>query len=176
MANRARRSFGRRAGVRRQTVWSGVVMTETTITGGTGAVLLTGLAAAGLALRPFTVIRNVGIIYITSDQVANSETQAVAYGAAVVSDQAVAIGITAVPTPITDIQSDLWFTYQMAVNATQVASSIGMGFAAGTAYQFDSRAMRKVEEGQDLITVIETAGISDGVVVRGQERILFKLH
>ena len=176
MANKARRSFGRRVGVRRATVWLSTVPQETTITGGTGAVLLTSLSAAGKAFLPFTVVRTVGMLYISSDQVANSETQFVAYGAAVVSEQAVAIGITAIPTPITDIDSDLWFAYQTAVNATQVASSIGMGFAAGTAYPFDSRAMRKVDEGEDVVTVLETAGISDGVVVRSTDRILVKLH
>ena len=172
----ARRSFGRRGGARRKTLWAAVVPTEDTITGASGAILLTSLSAAGLALRPFTVIRSVGSLYVTSDQVANSETQAVAWGACVVTDQAVAIGVTAVPTPIVDVNSDAWFAYAFAWNATQVASSIGMGFAAGTVTHFDSRAMRKVEEGQDLITVIETASISDGVVIRVQERLLLKLH
>ncbi len=166
----------RGGGARRQTEWISAPPSEDTITGGTGSILLTTLTAIGLAKRPFTVIRTVGLLYVNSDQVANSETQALAWGSAVVSEQATAIGVTAVPTPATDIESDLWLAYVPLINATQVASSIGMGFAAGTGVQFDSRAMRKVEDGQDLITVVETGGISDGVVVRVWFRTLIKLH
>ena len=172
-----RRSFsgGRGGGARRQTQWLGVIPTSTTIAGGTGAVLVNSLNAAALALRPFTIVRCVGELYIISDQQAASELQGAAYGSAVVSDQAVAIGVTAIPTPFTDISSDLWFLYQAMWNS--FAFGDATGFAnEGTRYPYDSRAMRKVEEGEDVVGVIETSGITNGVTVFNWGRMLIKLH
>ncbi len=67
-----RRSLGRTP-ARRESIWIGFAPTETTITGGTGAVLTHVLNAAALALTPFTVVRIRGEMYVRSDQTANSE-------------------------------------------------------------------------------------------------------
>ena len=40
----------------------------------------------------------------------------------------------------------------------------------------DSKSMRKVEEGQDLIEVIENSAISNGAQVITYTRVLIKLH
>ncbi len=40
----------------------------------------------------------------------------------------------------------------------------------------DSKAMRKVEEGQTLVEVIETGALSSGVSVITFQRTLIKLH
>ncbi len=51
-------------------------------------------------------------------------------------------------------------------------------FSWGTERVFDSKAARKVEEGQTAITVVETAatGVSEGVVFRAAYRCLLKMH
>jgi len=72
---------------------------------------LTSLATAGLALRPFTVIRSYVSILVVSDQAAAIEKQLGAIGIVVVSEQAFAIGVTAIPTPITDAGSDLFLLH-----------------------------------------------------------------
>jgi hypothetical protein len=57
---------------------------------------------------------------ISSDQFAQSESQIGAIGLAVVTDQAVGIGVTAVPTPITDLSSDSWFLHRFSGTSSTV--------------------------------------------------------
>jgi len=114
---------------------------------------------------------------IRSDQQAVSEPQFVSYGSCVVSEQAHAIGITAVPTPITDSGSDLWFTYDSLANMFLQASAVGISGQGNSVIQYDSKAMRKVEDGEQLITVAEVAAstVSEGARVTVLERQLLKL-
>ena len=133
--------------MRRESLWVGVG-TATSVIGTTQTALLTNSAnAALLALRPFTIVRSRGTLRLGSDQAANTENQSIAYGAAVVSDQAVAIGVTAVPTPITDQGSDLWYVYETLLSRIVVSSAVGI-LEPPIWKDYDSRAMRKVEDGQ----------------------------
>ena len=168
--------FITRGGVsRRESLWLGGVFSLITISAPPGPVIVSSLSAFLLGLRPFTVVRNRGIVGIHTDQIAATEHIRGAYGAAVVSDQAVAIGVTAVPTPVTDSESDLWFTYQMLQASFDFADATGFT-ATEQQYQVDSKAMRKVEDGQDLIEVVELAGTSGGAIIQTQTRMLIKLH
>ena len=158
---------------RRETLWFGGTQLRTTIAGALGAVALTSLNATALQLRPFTIVRSRGFMYLQSDQAAAAEFQAVAYGAAVVSDQSVAIGITALPTPVTDSGSDLWFVYEwLAANASDLVDVT----TGGQFKEVDSRAMRKVEDGQDLVEVAETGAQTNGLSIQTFMRFLIKLH
>ena len=140
-----------------------------------GGVILFQLNAAALALRPFTIIRTHFEMRILSDQVAATEDQA-AIGGAIVSDQAVAVGITAVPTPITDMASDLWFFHQLMFNSTQILTSVGAD-SPGSNYSVDSKAMRKVDIGQDMIIVSEiSTDAGAGVDLLFGGRILVKVN
>ncbi len=172
----ARRSgFVRRGGrMVRETLWGDVVATGTTFATAGAAVLINVTGAGLLALRPWTVIRARGSMFVKSDQTAAAEDQAIALGMAIVSDQAVAIGITAVPTPDTDAGSDLWFVYQTLM-AAHGAGTVDSN--EGRFIEYDSRAMRKVEDGSQLIVVGESiAAITNGLILRHQSRILIKLH
>ncbi len=160
---------------RRESLWIGGLEARTTIAGASGAVLLSSLNAAALALRPFTVVRTRGAMYLQSDQTGANEFQAVAYGRAVVSDQASAIGITAVPTPVTDDGSDLWYMYEWLFNDFTFVSGVGFG-QAGRFKEIDSRAMRKVEDGQDMVSVVESGANTFGLAVHTFTRTLVKLH
>jgi len=98
------------------------------------------------------------------------------YGHAVVSDQAVAIGVTAVPTPNVDNGSDLWFVFEAVMSDIKVGSDqTGFG-RVGIERIIDSRAMRKVEDGQDLVVVAEAGTGSDGMNMGHYVRTLIKLH
>ncbi len=140
-------------------------------------MLLTSLNALALALRPFTVVRTRGYLYTRSDQTAAAEDQSFAYGECVVSDQASAIGVTAVPTPITDGDSDLFYLFQLLKTSSGILSGTSVG-VRGAGIEIDSRAMRKVNGDQDLITVVESdlAGVTAGQVVATFSRLLVKLH
>ncbi len=143
----ARRQFARgsaRVSQKRLTSWFEFQPVEATLVA-VGGTIFFSLNAAALALRPFTVVRSRFLVSIASDQVAASETQVGAVGLAVVSDQANAIGVTAVPTPITDMGSDLWFVHQLLYNEMIFGSAIGFQTQAQRIYEIDSKAMRKVD-------------------------------
>ncbi len=163
--------------MRRETLWASLVPSDNNHAAGSVAILSNSLNAAGLALRPFTVVRTRGIFWIRSDQVAASEDYFGSIGAAVVSDQASAIGVTAVPTPETDRGSDLFFLYESLVGGITVPGTpVELLDSEGRFLQFDSRAMRKVEEGQDIVFVKETGAISSGANIFLAGRFLIKLH
>jgi len=165
--------FTLRGGVmRRESLWVAIAATQTTVATASTAVLFTGLTATLLGMRPFTIVRNRGLFHIRSDQIAATEDGSASYGLAVVSDQALAIGVTAVPTPETDKDSDLWLLF--VTLATSVAANVVSEM--GKFVEFDSKAMRKVEEGQDIAGSIETTTVSDGLIVYKTGRMLIKLH
>ncbi len=177
MANisRSRKSgFTLRGGVlRRQSIWFGIPPTASTIAAADTAVIIVSLNAAALALRPFTVVRTRGLLYSRSDQTAADETYGTSLGVAAVSDQAVAIGVTAVPTPVADQGFGLFFVYESTTGRFSVTGATSF---QSTWQNYDSRAMRKVESGQDVVFVLETWTGFAGTVVNHIARMLIKLH
>jgi len=160
---------------RRDTQWIGGSEFAVNIAAAAAPVFISSFNAASLAMRPFTVIRIRGRLGLRSDQSAASEDQLVAHGHAVVSDQAVAIGVTALPTPVTDSNSDLWFQYDWLLADIKVATAISIA-SIGSYIEVDSRAMRKVEEGQDVVEVAERGAGGAGTTLFGFTRMLLKLH
>jgi len=164
--------------MRRESLWfAGVAFREGEPVG--GATIVASLNAAALALRPFTIVRTRGLLLVTSDQIANIEPQAGAFGMAIVSDQAVSAGITAVPTPTLDSGSDLFFVYERLLNEFTISSAVGIQASAGSHTIVDSKAMRKVEDGQDMIQVTEaeaSTSHTQGMNIAGFMRVLIKLH
>jgi len=160
---------------RRQTAWLGFSPALSTLTTAGGTIVYS-LNAAALAARPFTVVRTHMELYIISDQAAASEDQIGAFGWCVVSDQALAIGVTAVPTPITDLGSDLFFVHKIAMSSLLKDSTAGFAAVAGTPYTVDSKAMRKVNDDQDIVGVAEVAVAGNGIILFSAGRMLVKLH
>ncbi len=160
---------------RRDTSWGFIGDTNTTIAAPSTLVLFTGLTAAGLALRPFTIVRVRGVLHGRSDQQAAIERWGGTFAMSVVSEEALAAGATAVPAPEANRGSDAFFVFETQAGVTGVASGTSTG-ELGLMKEFDSRAMRKVEEGQDLALVVETSAQGSSWVVRKMGRFLVKLH
>ncbi len=173
----ARRTHGfvRGRGARRETVWFQFVPILGGLAAGASSLGFT-LNAAALALRPFTVVRTRGIFHVRSDQAAASEVYAASLGLAVVSEQATAIGITAVPTPYTDMGSDLFFVYEQVVSSLRFVNSTGFTDPSGLTIQFDSKAMREVDIGQDIAVTTEALAAGNGVDTVLGFRMLVKVH
>jgi len=170
------RSRGRVATrARRKTTWlsgldNGVM--QNLAAGGT--LFYSSLNAAALALLPFTIVRLRGLITVQSDQEAADEEGILGVGKAVVSTDAVAIGISALPTPITDQNSNLWFMYETVPWSWKLTTS---GAAQGATHHFfDSKGMRKVEDGQDIVMTVENWSSAFGCEFDIQSRMLIKLH
>ena len=159
----------------RETLWGDVVGTNNVLASPSTAVLANVTGSVFLNLRPFTIVRARGFLHLMSDQEAASELQAVNFGICVASDQAVLIGITALPTPTTDQGSDLWQTF-VTLMAAHGAGTVDSQRGVGVAY--DSKAMRRVEDGAQLVFVAESEvnTVSGGLIVRHTGRVLIKLH
>ena len=166
----------RRSKTARLTMWIFGAAAADTLSGAGSEVITGTLNAAALALRPFTIVRVRGIIGISSDQGVAAEDQSAAYAMAVVSEQAAAVGVTAVPTPTAEQGSDLFFVYEDLVASMFVASNSGVIPNFMTSRTFDSKAMRKVNDDQDLAVVKSNTALSDGTVVYDRFRMLIKLH
>jgi len=160
---------------KRKTTWLELQPARTTHTTTTGTIIFS-LTATELALRPFTIVRTRLLVGIESDQAATSEGQLGGLGIAVVSDQASAVGVTAVPLPIDDMESDLWLVHQLMYNTFVFGSGIGFSDDGLHQYDIDSKAMRKVDIGQDVVVVVQRSGNGDGFNVFVGGRMLIKVN
>ncbi len=171
MARRARGRFVRPAP--RTKVWIGILPVETTLTAG-ASTLVGVLNAAALLLRPFTILRTHILVSYMSDQDTASERPFGAYGVQVVTENASGVGITALPTPAVDTDSD-WFIWQALRTITVGLTSVGVDIGGDRQYNIDSKAMRKVGANDDVVIVVdEVSAVGSRIMDAG--RMLVQLH
>ena len=158
---------------RRESVWVAIPFAQTTLNSAGGTIIST-MNAAFIALRPFTIIRTRVELLLRSDQSAvAAEFQSAAYGEAVVTEQALGIGVTAVPTPVTDLGSDAFYLHQILFAGHSIVTQETNPVQT---FSVDSRAMRKVGENDELYGVGEFSSITQGTVLLSAGRQLIKLH
>ena len=160
---------------RRESIWLQFQPTRATIVT-TSASAVFSLNAEALALRPFTIVRTRMMVHIQSDQATGAEEQSIGVGGCVVSDEASAIGVTALPTPITSLGSELWFWLELMQLSVGAATGAGSQVNTGQMWMTDSKAMRRVQVGQDILIMTEGAVTNDGALVTIGGRMLLKLH
>ena len=102
-----------------------------------------------------TIVRIRGQIWVGSDQQAVNETPIGAVGCAVLSSESVAAAGAAVPTPVSDQDSQMWMMHQYFLHGFQFASAVGIDNRRFTKHEFDSKAMRKAEVGQDVAFIVQ---------------------
>jgi len=169
-------SRGRRSGPKREFSWLEVESSQVNLTA-IGGTIINTLTTAELARRPFTIVRTYLEVWLESDQAVASEFQLAAIGFAVVSEQAAAAGVASVPTPVTDAASDHWFLHQFLMSQFLLADATGFVEPAGRGYSIDSKAMRKVDDGDQAIIVVEMdSSVSAGLNVTTAGRVLIKNH
>ena len=162
--------------MRRATQWVEGSPSQTTIAAGSTAALVLVGNADLLNERPFTVIRTRGTWSVRSDQTAASEDFGCSMGWCTAEDPAVAIGVTAVPTPIADQGSDSFFVYQSLYGRLNFSDATGIQILSLFS-QYDSKAMRKcTDDGTSPILTMETSALSSSAIVVHQSRMLIKLH
>ena len=162
--------------MRRKTQWiaSADSTTITTLAAAT-SVLDQSFSLATLAdLIPFTIVRTVGELWVKTDQVSTTEIPFGGLGFSVVSEQARVAGVASVPVPITQEASDLFFTYQFWLASLLVADATGI-MDGSQRYTFDSRAQRKVTDGEAIVVTLENASSVHGVGFVLKYRLLVKL-
>ncbi len=111
----------------------------------------------------------------SSDQNGASEQPFGAVGMMVINDTAAALGITAIPSPVSDPSSP-WYVWEPLAHKTLFSTAAG--FAQNVAYSatVDSKAMRKIGENEDVAVVAENAHASQGAVINVIGRFLIKTH
>ena len=170
---RLRRS-SRAPGPRRQTEWlSRQFVTDIAPLSVSTKLLVGSLDATEKGKLPFTIIRTLGMLMVCSDQQIATEDPFGALGATVVTDRAVTVGITALPDPITEHNADYWFLY----HPWSASQFVGVSIAGGIQVTyFDSKAQRKVEEGEDVVFILTNGSQFDGAEFILTFRMLIKLH
>ena len=149
----ARRSIQRGTVRRAPVTWSRITSAATVAVAPATKVLLATFTLTG----DFggTVRRTRGRFWVQSDQAAAFENQFGAFGAVVVSDLAIIAGVASIPSPVFDGDDDGWFLLEHIVQGG-AQSSTG---TAGSWYQFDSKAMRKLEQGFGVAVVVENSSV-----------------
>jgi len=137
----APRRGARRGGQRAPTAWAGLTLGLTSIPATSKLLLGTFSPVASFAHE--TIVRVVGMVSYQSSTGAHG-----AIGIMVASDAAVAAGVASLPSPLAEIQDDVWTTIIPLIAVS----------GDGVQEHFDSRGMRKVEEGQQAVVVAENGG------------------
>ena len=171
MARRSRGRFIRPAAKTKQWIGAGLANMATVAS---SDQLLSSLNAAALALRPFTIIRTRLELWYESDQAAVTERPQGSFGMIVATDEAIAIGVTALPAPIGAENGD-WFVYQGVATTMVFLSSVGITTPSNSHYTIDSKAMRKVGANQDIAIMFSQRNAT-GAFLRAEGRILVQLH
>ena len=135
--------------------WAGVASTAVVNIPAASKVLLGSFSPT--TSGDVTALRTVGYVSIASDNSGATEFQIGAFGMIVVSDTALALGITAIPGPITDIADDGWFTYLPFGFEELVLTQAGVRPNRMRHMPLDSRGKRIVEDGRAVAIVAENA-------------------
>ena len=174
MADRLRGSAIRNRTPRRSTFWVASADITDVSSLAAGASVLDQLNTWSDNLGPSTIVRTRGTLWVGQDQTAISEFPFGALGFAVVSSASAVVGVTALPTPITDEESDMWFVHQFWASSLLFGSETGFTSPSMSRYDFDSKAMRKINGEQTIVAVVENASASDGMQFLLKFRMLIK--
>ena len=144
-----------------RTNWGRSVATGyTAIAAGTKALIFTFSNLPGINE---TVRRTRGVLSVRSDQLIGVEDQLGVLGFVVINDLAIAAGAASIPGPVTDASDDGWFVWVPFMQSGLSLASAGN--MAGERYEFDSKAMRKVDEGFGVAIMVENASATFGIEV-----------
>ncbi len=152
------RVFPRQArGLRRKTAWSLGPSNVVESRSAAGPVLWDGAAQAVGDGLTIVRIRGELVVQLNLATTAGDGFESFAAGLCIVSENAFGVGVTAVPSPITDIGWDGWMWYHTGGQITSLvatASLVSRSFHS-LRIPIDTKAMRKIRDTDILIGVFE---------------------
>ncbi len=158
---------------RRATEWISATVDWTDFTAGESQFLLTFSQAQLRDLIPFTITRTVGILAVSADfNFITNQSFLGAVGACTVREDARAAGQA--PDAFANAGDDMWFWHQFF--AMQIDDRTDSDIKLSETYVIDSRAQRKVADGDAIIFTGEGGSGADGFDVSLMIRMLVKLH
>ncbi len=165
------RRFARRGGAiarpRQSFEWAGVADSSPRTLSGPGKQLVSSFQVA----NPVTLVRAYLSLASFSDQTAAEELSMSAVGMIIISEDAFAVGITAIPGPITDMGSPWWLHGFFPTGLQPLTSS---GEIQPSGVLFESRSMRKIGTNERVAVVVEVS-TSFGINFLHGARILARL-
>ena len=156
--------------------WAGSATAAFTAVAGAGTkVLLASFTLSSEGIDE-TILRNVGLLSVKTDQQVADEDQIGAFGIIRVTDTAFAAGAASVPGPITDSSDDGWMVYVPIAQSFLFGTAVGMqgNFAQG--YPFDSKAKRIISGGSRVVLVVESTSGSAGFQIAFVMRLLSQVR
>ena len=157
------RGAPRQAAPRRKTQWEegphgdNVAISSTTSSLGTSVVSVVSIGVTVVRIRGYFN----GILTLAT---AVGDGFRGAFGIGIASTAAIAVGSTAVPTPLTELGSDIWM-YHRFFNTHGITATIADGVNAVAAridFELDTKAMRKLDDPSfTLYSCLEV--IEDGI-------------
>jgi len=160
----ARRQFANRSSRRPNRSWGGLVDVNNNLTAASTKTLIGSFVLNNSNIDE-TVLRTVGSIAVTSDQIVATENQQGALGLIVVSDEAVVAGAASIPGPLTNIADDGWFVHIPIFNKLVFSDATGYNFGTQTVVSFDFKSKRIIHEGQRIAMMFETTSNSAGLIL-----------
>ncbi len=160
---------------RRQTGWSVGPGSSVPVGVSASGSLILG-SGVGANIQGLTLIRVRGHVELVLRLAGASEGFTGAIGICLVTDDAFAIGITAMPTPVTDMEDDIWLYHRFfSVHAGAVTATAALA-RISESWEVDSKAMRKTPQGTTLAAVFEATEVGTSIIdVTFQSRLLDKL-
>ena len=150
-----RRVPSRRAVVRRRTGWDEGPGSQSPAAITTTGQSFLGLVAVSLQ-DGLTVARIRGLLsFVQTVTTAAGDGFVGAVGIGITTNDATAIGATAVPGPITEMDWDGWLWHQFFDTRENVASGAAVDGISSLQYAIDSKAMRKLDENMAIFAMIE---------------------
>jgi len=160
---------------RRKSTWVGPADQNYVSVASGGATLMASFdvsQSANSAAIGSTVVRSRGQVSIIPQSVTTDLVIAGAFGLGIVSSQALAVGITAVPEPFDEADWDGWFVWRSFTYKLDVVSATGI-LPFIWDFEVDSKAMRKLGEGDAIIFVAQSQ--SGAYDIAAPLRLLLKL-
>jgi len=151
---------------------------QTVITRSTpGSEILTSGAQALVSGLTFVRIHGYVNLWLTASDIIGGGFSG-ALGMCIVTENAFGIGITAVPTPLTDVGWDGWMWHSFFNIATNTATLTDGVNASNSSWskEIDTKSMRKIKETDVLIAVLEVFEVANATL-KGyfETRVLSKL-
>ena len=157
--------------------WAGNVSPGLPITVGAGSKAIVGTFVPSNPGIDDVILRTVGMIAIQTDDETAAEEQTGAFGMMIVTDLAVAAGAASIPGPVTDIDNDGWFVHVPFVQSTFLTGTPNLFLPdLATAYHFDSKGKRILQEGETVVLMIENSHGSFGLSMGHGLRILSQVR
>ena len=123
--------------------------------GATGAAALASNVPAIIAMvannNPGTIMRSRGQVLGSIDGAVDDDKVAIAVGLIIADDDAVAVGVTAIPSPLNDMEAE-WIWHGFLLLQAQGTSTDAPGLTARL--EIDSKAMRRVKSNTQCVFAI----------------------